>query len=94
MLNVEGFQNICGALHNLAPFYNLKNVKNTHGEVLLLVKLQAEPVTLLKVTLLHGCFSRYLNYTRKASHIEAVQSGKKKNRLEMNRPLEKVIDTL
>ena len=39
--------------------YNLKNVKNTHGGVLLLVKLQA----LLKVTLLHGCFSRFLNCT-------------------------------
>ena len=32
--------------------YNLKNVKNTHGGVLFLV---------LKVTLLHGCFSRFLN---------------------------------
>ena len=45
--------------------YNLKNVKNTHGGVLLLV---------LKVTLLHGCFSRFLNCTngtklRKASHM-------------------------
>ena len=39
-------------------FYNLKNVKNTHGGVLLLV-----PVTLLKVTLHHGCFSRFLNCT-------------------------------
>ena len=37
--------------------YNLKIVKNTHGGVLLLVKLQAS----LKVTLLHGCFSRFLN---------------------------------
>ena len=35
--------------------YNLKNVKNNHGGVLLLVKLQA----LLKVTLLRGCFSRF-----------------------------------
>ena len=35
--------------------YNLKNVKNNHGGGLLLVKLQA----LLKVTLLHGCFSRF-----------------------------------
>ena len=33
--------------------YNLKNVKSTHGGVLLL----------LKVTLLHGCFSRFLNCT-------------------------------
>ena len=50
--------------------YNLKNVKNTHGGVLLLVKLQA-----LKVTLFHGCFSGFLNYkndtkSRKASHIK------------------------
>ena len=46
-------------------FCNLKNVKNTHGEVLPL---------LLKATLLHGCFSRFLDCTngtksRKASHI-------------------------
>ena len=43
--------------------YNLKNVKNTPEEVSLLVKLQAKPTTLLKVTLLHGCFSRFLNCT-------------------------------
>ena len=50
--------------------YNLKNVKNTHGGLLILVKLQA---TLLKLRLLYGCFSRFLNYTngtksRNASH--------------------------
>ena len=47
--------------------YNLKNVKNTHGGVLLLVKL-------LKVTLLHGCFSLVFNCTngtksRNGSHM-------------------------
>ena len=56
--------NICDVLHDLVPFVQLENVKNTHGEMLLL---------LLKVTLFHGCFSRYLNCTngtksRKASH--------------------------
>ena len=35
--------------------YTLKNVKNIHGRVLLLVNLRA----LLKVTLLYGCFSRF-----------------------------------
>ena len=40
--------------------YNLKNLKNTHGGVLILVKLQAEA---LKLTLLHWCFSRFLNCT-------------------------------
>ena len=38
--------------------YNLKNMKNTHGGALHLVKLQAP---LLKVTLLHRGFSRFLN---------------------------------
>ena len=36
---------------------NLKSVKNTNGGVLILVKLQAS----LKLTLLYGCFSRFLN---------------------------------
>ena len=37
--------------------YNLKNAKNAHGGVLLLV-LQAELAFLLKVTLPNDCFSR------------------------------------
>ena len=44
-------------------FYNVKNVKNTHGRMLILVKLQAEAATLLKLTLFHGCFSSFLNCT-------------------------------
>ena len=52
-------------------FYNLKNVKNTHRGVLL---LGYKPETLIKVTLHHGCFSRFLNCTsgtksRNASNI-------------------------
>ena len=43
---------IYDALHDLPPFVQFKNVKNTHEEVLLLV---------LKVKLLYGCFSRFLN---------------------------------
>ena len=46
---------------------NLKNLKNTHGGMLQSVKL--------KVTLFHGCFSRFLNCTngtksQKVPHIE------------------------
>ena len=57
--------------------YNLKNVKNTYGGVLLLVKLQAK--ILLEVTLLHGCFSRFLICTngtksRNISHIKFSQN--------------------
>ena len=46
----------------------LKNVKNSHGGVLLLVKLQAGGVLLLvklqaSASLLHASFSRFLNCT-------------------------------
>ena len=55
-------------------FSNLKNVKNIHGGVLLLVKFDAKACDLLNVTLLHGCFSRFLNCKNgteslKASHF-------------------------
>ena len=50
--------------------YKLKNVKKPHGRVLLSVKLQV--TTLLKVTLLHGCFSRFFYIvqmvTNRATH--------------------------
>ena len=41
--------------------YNFKNVKSTRGGALLSVKLQvkAKPATLLNVTILQGCFSRF-----------------------------------
>ena len=42
--------NNCGALRDLVHLYNLKNMKNTHGGVLLLV---------LKVKSLYECFSRF-----------------------------------
>ena len=59
--------------------YNFKNVKNTQGGVILLVKLEAQPATLLKVTLFDGYFSRFLNCTngtksRKTSHIYNIYS--------------------
>ena len=47
--------NICDVLLNLVPFVQFKkHKKNTHGGVLFSV---------LKVTLLRGCFSRFLNCT-------------------------------
>ena len=56
----------------LSHLYNLKNVKNTHGGVILLVKLQVSALLkvslyynniLLKVSLFHGRFPRFLNCT-------------------------------
>ena len=65
-------QKIYDALRDLVLLVQVKIVKNTHERVLLLVKLQA--ATLRKVTLLHGCFSRFSSFTngtklRKASHV-------------------------
>ena len=45
--------------------YNLENMKNVHGGV--------EPVTLLKATILHGRFSRSLNYTNGIKSCNASQ---------------------
>ena len=61
---------LCAIWYHL---YNLKNAKSTHGGKLILIKL-------LRVTLLHGCFSRFLNCTngtksRKASHIFQLLSS-------------------
>ena len=60
-------QDICDELRDLVTFVQFKNVKNTHGGVLLLV---------LKAALLHGWFLRSLIFTngtrsRKTSHIFA-----------------------
>ena len=60
---------------------NLKNVKNIHGGVLIFSKVAGlKPATLLKLTLLHGCVSRFLNYTngtksRNASHLGPCQTS-------------------
>ena len=55
-------------------FYNLKNVKYVHEGVLLLVILQT--ATLLKVTLLHGWFSRFLNCTNGTKSCKASSTLK------------------
>ena len=56
-------RNICDALRDLVPFAQFINMKNSHTGVFLLVKLQAL-ATLVKVTLLHGYFSCFLNLNR------------------------------
>ena len=48
---IKLYETLCAIWYHL---YNLRNMKNTHGGVLLLV---------LKIALLHGCFSRFLNFT-------------------------------
>ena len=90
---IDSTTNVIALLRNL---YDSKNMKNTHGRVILLLKFwlnfippknpenqrfsgvfmvyKMEHAALLKVTLVHGCFSRFLNCTngtksRKASYL-------------------------
>ena len=60
----RSYEMLCAIWYHL---YNLKNVKNNYGRLLVL----------LKVSLLHGCFSRFLNCTngtksRKTSLNDAI----------------------
>ena len=57
---------LCAISYHL---YNIKNVKNTHGGVLLLLK----PQTFLKLMLLHRCFSRSLNCRNDTKSQEVSQ---------------------
>ena len=52
-------------MHNLLPFVQFEKREDNHGGVTILVKLQASlrPATLLKVLLLYGYFSSFLNST-------------------------------
>ena len=55
---------LCAIWYHL---HNWKNVKNTNVGATLLVKLRVESCILIKVPLLHGCFSRFFwNCTNRA----------------------------
>ena len=63
--------NICGAMHDLVPFVQFKK---SEKHLWASVTFRLPPAALLKVTLLHMCFSCFLNCTngtksRKASHM-------------------------
>ena len=52
----------CGALRDLVPFIQFKkHEKHPWKGVTFSENADQKPGTLLKVTLLHGCFSRFLN---------------------------------
>ena len=66
--------NICNVLRYLVSFVNLKNVKNIHGGVLLLVKFQAKASNFTKNNTPAWAFSCFLNCAngtkpRNQSHI-------------------------
>ena len=52
----------CGALRDFVAFVQFKKREKQPWRSVTVSKV-AEPATLLKVTLLHGCFSRFLNCT-------------------------------
>ena len=53
---------IWDALRDLVPFVQFKNMNNTCGGVLILIKLQAKACNFTKSKLLHGCFSRFSKF--------------------------------
>ena len=54
--------------------YNLKNVKNTHGGVLILVKLQAEVCNFTKINTPPWVFLAFLNCTNGTKSRKAYRS--------------------
>ena len=76
--------NICDILRDLIPFVRFKKHKHSWRNVTFSKVAGFQPATLLKVTLFHGCFSRFLNCTIdtkscNASHIMPVHMS---NRVE------------
>ena len=75
------FRIICDALRNLEPFVQFKKREKHPWSSVAFNKVagRLKPTTLLKVTLLHECFSRLLNCAnstkwRKASHRKPLRS--------------------
>ena len=66
---------MCDALHDLVPFVQFKKREKRPWRSATLLKLK--PATLLKLTLFHGCFSRFWNCAnatkpRNAPHVPAI----------------------
>ena len=60
------YYKLLNSVRNLAPFLQFKNVKSTHGAVLLL-----EACDFSKSNTLHECFSRFLNCTNDTELLKA-----------------------
>ena len=80
-------QKICSVLCDLVPFvhlYNLKNVKSTHGGVLLLVKSKSNtpPWAFLTFLKLHKWYQtpQHITYQR-LMHVKVVSTENRENRV-------------
>ena len=80
----------CAIWHHL---YNLKNVKNTHGGVLILVKLQAEACIFTKINTPPWLFFTFLKLCKwhQIAQRTTYHFYKKRNSVEIISGLTKVI---
>ena len=62
----------CDALRNMVPLYNLKNVKITHGVLLLLVKLQVELCNFTKSNTSPWVFFTFLKMYKLYQNAERI----------------------
>ena len=62
----------CDALRNMVPLYNLKNVKITHGVLLLLVKLQVELCNFTKSNTSPWVFFTFLKMYKLYQNAEPI----------------------
>ena len=63
---INDFHHLPGTLLDLHDWVNRK-LRQVSG-----VKLRLQPATLLNVTLFHGCFSRFLNYTEVPNYAKRL----------------------
>ena len=72
-LIITCLSNICDTLLNLVPFVQFKKREKKPAGFSNFTKVKLlKPATLLKVTLLHGCFSRFLNCTNGTKSCKAL----------------------
>ena len=69
--NIENIS--CDVLCGLVPFVRFKKSENTHGRVLLLVKLQVSACNFTKSNTPPWVFSRFLNRTNDTKSRNASQ---------------------
>ena len=72
-LDSLAIQHNCGALRDLVPFVQFKKREKHPWRSVNFSKISLKPATLLKLALLHGCFSRFLNCTNGTKSRSASQ---------------------
>ena len=71
---IMNFEHMCCFALFVTIYATKKNVKNTHGEVILLVALQTKACNITKSNTPPWVFSRFLNYTNGTKSCKAAHS--------------------